>query len=50
MLIRRAKGAAIEIKNKAEQRTIKVKSDLKGKFYYGRLKPGSYVIHVFALR
>src|ERR1051325_1889791 len=43
------KGAAIEIKNKDEQRTIKVKSDLKGKFYYGRLKPGAYVIHVFAL-
>jgi hypothetical protein len=43
------KGAAIEIRNKDDQRTIKVKSDLKGKFYYGRLKPGSYVINVYAL-
>jgi hypothetical protein len=43
------KGAVIEIRNQDDQRPIKVKSDLKGKFYYGRLKPGSYIVHVYAL-
>src|SRR5215213_8642729 len=34
------RGAAIEIKNKDDQRTSKVKAGWGGEVYYGRLKPG----------
>ncbi|HEX8142874.1 MAG TPA: TonB-dependent receptor [Pyrinomonadaceae bacterium] len=39
-------NAVIEIKNEESGITIQVETDLEGKFFYARLRPGPYVIRV----